>query len=99
MKLAAKVKLETTPEQSSALIDTLKRTNEICNSISAEAWKAQVFKQFAIHKLAYYSAKEMSGLTSQILVRAISKVADAYKLDKKVQRTFRPTGSGHPRNP
>ena len=54
---------------------------------------AQAFQQFAIHKLTYYSAKEKSGLASQILVRAISKVADAYKLDKKVQRTFRPTGS------
>jgi putative transposase len=93
MKLAAKVKLATTPEQSSALLDTLKQTNEICNWISAEAWKAQSFQQFAIHKLAYYSAKEQSGLTSQIVVRAISKVADAYKLDKKVRRTFRPTGS------
>jgi putative transposase len=93
VKLAAKVKLATTPEQSGALLDTLKRTNEICNSISGEAWKAQAFQQFAIHKLAYYSAKEKSGLTSQILVRAISKVADAYKLDKKTQRTYRPTGS------
>jgi putative transposase len=93
MKLAAKVKLATTQEQSCALLYTLKRTNEICNSISGEAWKAQAFQQFAIHKLAYYSAKEKSGLTSQILVRAIAKVADAYKLDKKSQRSFRPTGS------
>src|ERR1035438_6579086 len=93
MKLAAKVKLATTPEQSSALLDTLKRTNEICNWISGEAWKAQAFQAFAIQKLVYHPAKETSGLTSQILIRAISKVADAYKLDKKVERTFRPTGS------
>ena len=28
-----------------------------------------------------------------MLVRSVAKVADAYKLDKKTKRTFRPLGS------
>ena len=34
-----------------------------------------------------------SGLTAQVIVRCIGKVADAYKLDKRTQRTFQPTGA------
>lgn len=88
MKLAAKVKLTTTAEQSSALLDTLKRTNEICNWISAEAWKAQAFQAFAIQRSVYHPAKKGSGLASQILIRAISKVADAYGFSHGVVYCF-----------
>ena len=37
--------------------------------------------------------KEAFNLSAQIVVRAIAKVADAYKLDKKAQRTFRKHGA------
>jgi hypothetical protein len=93
MKLAAKVKPAATPEQSRALPETLKRTNETCDRIPERAWEAQTFKQFAIHRLVYYPARERSGLTAQVVARAIPKVSDPYKPDRKAQRTFRPTGS------
>ncbi|MBK7454491.1 MAG: hypothetical protein IPJ46_12450 [Anaerolineales bacterium] len=32
-------------------------------------------------------------MTAQVVVRCISKVADAYKLDRKVKRTFKPHGA------
>ncbi len=35
----------------------------------------------------------MFGLTAQVVVRCISKVADAYKLDRKVKRTFKSHGA------
>jgi putative transposase len=93
MKLAAKVKLAATPEQSRALLDTLKRANETCDWVSERAWGSQTFQQFAIHKLTYYPARDRSGLSAQMVARAISKVADSYKIDKKVRRTFRSGGS------
>lgn len=92
MKLTAKVKLKPTPEQRQFLLATLETTNAACNEISEIAWQNRTFNQFGLHKLVYNSIRESTGLTAQVVVRAISKVADAYKLDKKTKRTFRPYG-------
>ena len=93
MKLIAQIKLLPTPEQAQALRKTLEVANAACNSISEQAWESQTFKQFPIHKLTYYAVKEMFGLSAQVVVRCISKVADAYKLDRKVKRIFKPHGA------
>lgn len=93
MKLTAQVKLVVTPEQAQNLSETLERANAACDFISAWAWANQTFGQFAIHKGVYAQARERFSLSSQMVVRCIAKVADAYKLDKRAQRTFRSTGS------
>jgi putative transposase len=94
VKLTAKVKLSTMAGSSfSALTETLHTANACCDWISARAWKAKTFGQFALHKLTYASARERFGLSAQIVVRCIGKVSDAYKLDKKVKRTFWPDGA------
>jgi len=41
-----------------------------------------------MHRLFYGEARERFGLYAQAVVRAMSKVADAYKLDKETARTF-----------
>ena len=46
-----------------------------------------------MHKLPYYDTKEAFGLSAQLVVRCIAKVADAYKLDRKTRRTFKPHGA------
>ncbi len=92
MKLTAKVKLQPTPDQYVALLATLETTNAACNEISQVAWQHQAFNQFGLHKLTYNSIRQSTGLTAQVVVRAISKVADAYKLDRKTKRTFKPQG-------
>lgn len=91
MTLTAKVKLETGDAQ--LLLRTLEAANECADWISEQAWKAQTFGQYAIHKLTYAEAWRRSGLTAQVVIRLISKVADAYKLDRKTQRTFRAHGA------
>ena len=53
----------------------------------------KIFNQFKIHKEVYHKIKGSSDLSAQILVRCISKVADAYKLDKKTKRVFKPLSS------
>ena len=93
MKLIAQIKLLPTPEQGLALRKTLEVANAACNYISDQAWESQTFRQFPLHKLTYYSVKEIFDLTAQMVVRAISKVADAYKLDRKAKRTFKPHGA------
>jgi len=92
MKLTAKVKLNPTDEQHRYLLQTLETTNAACNEISGVAWVNQTFNQYGLQKLVYKSIRESTGLTAQVVVRAISKVADAYKLDKETRRAFKQRG-------
>jgi putative transposase len=93
VKLIAQVKLNPTKEQAKLLRQTLERANSACNAISEIAWKNGMFKQFSLHKLAYASIRERFDLSAQVTVRAIAKVADAYKLDTKTFRRFKPLGA------
>jgi putative transposase len=88
MKLIAQIQLLPSPGQVNALRKTLEVANSACNYISTQAWDSKTFKQFPLHKLTYYAVKEMFKLTAQVVVRVISKVADAYKIDHKTKRTF-----------
>lgn len=92
MKLTLKIKLLPTSEQAGVLIQTMREANAVCNAISDVAWQNKVFNQFKIHNLCYHGFKSTFNLSSQMLVRCIGKVADAYKLDKKTKRTFKPLG-------
>jgi putative transposase len=93
MRLTIQLKLQPTPEQADALTRTLERANEACNYISRVAWETKTFRQFAVHKLVYQPARETFELAAQLTVRCIAKVADAYKLDKKVMRSFSSHGA------
>src|SRR5262245_11625102 len=93
MKLTLHLKLQPTPSQADALRRTLEMANAACDYISQVAFSTQTFRQFAIHKLTYQAARETFGLAAQLTVRCISKIADAYKLDRKTQRTFQPHGA------
>jgi IS605 OrfB family transposase len=92
MKLTAAVKLLPTADQHIALRETLGRANAACNWISEQAWGKQVFGRVPVHHLTYYAVRE-TGLGAQMAVRCIGKVADAYKLDRKRQRRFKPHGA------
>jgi len=91
--VTAQLKLGPTATQASALARTLVACNAACDAISTVAWDSKTFRQFDLHKLCYRRTREEFGLSAQAAVRCISKVADAYKLDKKAKRTFRANGS------
>lgn len=93
MKLTLKIKLLPTRAQGDVLLKTIERVNASCNYISEQAFKEKKFNQIKLHHITYYKVREKFNLPSQLAVRAISKVADAYKLDKKVQRKFRLRGA------
>ncbi|MBI4553381.1 MAG: IS200/IS605 family element transposase accessory protein TnpB [Candidatus Latescibacteria bacterium] len=93
MKLTAQVKLAPTPDQAAALTKTLETANRACTAIAAWAWQHQTFGQYAIHQGVYREVKVRFGLTAQMGVRCIAKVADAYKLDRTRPRTFKRHGS------
>ena len=92
MKLTLKIKLLPTDEQADLLLDTMKQANTVCNAISDVAWQEKIFNNFKLHHKVYHSYKATFNLSSQMLIRQIAKVADAYKLDKKVKRQFKPLG-------
>jgi putative transposase len=93
MKLIVNIKLKPLEMQSDALIETLKEANKACDWISKEAFANKVFKQFNLHKIVYHAVKDTFNLSAQMVVRAISKVADSYKIQTVRQTTFKPTGS------
>lgn len=93
MKLTLQIKLLPSVEQAEYLKKTISVFNEACNTISTIAWERRCFRQFNLQKEVYYSIKDTYGLSAQLVVRAISKVADAYKIDKKKQRKFREFGA------
>jgi len=93
MKLTLKIKLLPTDEQANLLLGTMKEANTVCNAMSDVAWEKKVFNNFKLHHETYYSCKAAFNLSSQMLIRCVAKVADSYKLDKKIKRQFRPLGS------
>lgn len=91
MKLIAQVRLQPSDEQGEALKRTLELANAACDYLSALAWEARVFGQYALQKLAYYDVRaQFPELSSQVVVRCIARVADAYKLDHRTRRKFGP---------
>jgi len=93
MKLTLQIKLLQTEDQAKSLLATLKESNGACNKISDVAWEKRTFNQFKLHHLVYHTLKKSSRLSAQMLVRCISKVVDAYKLDRKQKRPFRLLGA------
>jgi len=93
MRLTIQLQLQPTPKQAEVLRRTLATANAACDFISRVAWVTQTFRQFALHRLTYGAVREQFGLAAQLAVRCIAKVADAYKLKRKTQRTFQPLGA------
>ncbi|HEX9440179.1 MAG TPA: transposase [Roseiflexaceae bacterium] len=93
VKLTIQLKLLPTAAQADALRRTLSTANAACDYISAVAWQTRTFGKFALQKLCYQEVRETFNLTAQMVIRALSKVADAYKLDTNTKRTFRSTSA------
>lgn len=93
MKLTLQIKLLSTKEQAISLLNTLKESNSACNEISKTAWENKTFNQYQLHHKTYHLIKNAYNLSAQMVIRCISKVANSYKLDKKVQRIFKPLGA------
>lgn len=93
MKLIAQIRLNPTPEQAAYLLQTLEAANALCNRISDFAWDNKTYSAFNLHKALYHTLRAETGITAQVVVRMFAKVSDAYKLDKKHKRTFKPHGA------
>ena len=93
MKLTVQVKLLPAVEQAASLKTTMETANAAADRLSELAWNAGEFRRFPLHKLGYRTLRDEFPLSSQVVCLLTAKVADAYKLDRAVQRRFRPHGS------
>jgi hypothetical protein len=91
--LVAQIQILPTPGQAPLLEATLRRANAAAGVLSGVAWERRSFGRRALQKAAYHQVRESSGLSAQVVTRLIAKVADAYRLDKKVRREFAPLGA------
>jgi putative transposase len=89
VKVVSQVKLLASPEQAAALAETLALCNRAANLVSTIAWITRTFRQYDLQQSVYTRLKDM-GLSAQPSIRTIKKVADAYAVDRKVRRGFRP---------
>ena len=80
-------------EQAALLRQTLETINRACDYVSERAWEARIFGKYRLQSLVYRDVRERFGLSAQVVVRLVQKVADAYKLDRRTKRTFKPTGA------
>ena len=93
MNLTLLIKLQPTADQMQALRHTMERVNAACNTMAETAFGEHTANKIRLQKLVYAEIRETFGLSAQMTVRAISKVAEAYKRDKTVKPTFRPQGA------
>jgi IS605 OrfB family transposase len=93
MLLTVKAKLIATDEQSNSLLKTMEKFNEACNYISDFAYQNKIFGKLAIQKHLYYEIREKFNLSAQMTVRAVGKVTESYKVDKKTNHIFEPHGA------
>lgn len=68
---------------------TFARCNEAATWLAQVGLDASVFRQFDLHKLAYSDIRSHFGLSAQMTVRTIAKVADAFKVNRETAPVFR----------
>ncbi|WP_370573942.1 RNA-guided endonuclease InsQ/TnpB family protein [Methanomethylovorans sp.] len=88
MLLTVKVKLYPSEKQHSMLLNTMGQFNKACNYISEVTWTNRVFGKIGIQKLVYRDVRNTFGLSAQMVVRAIGKVSESYKVDKSKKHEF-----------
>jgi IS605 OrfB family transposase len=89
MKQTLMIKLAPTPEQYNSLLKTMRQFNEACNYISQISSNTFTFGQYHLQHKVYNYIREHYSLSAQMAVRAIAKVSESYKIDRKSLHRFR----------
>lgn len=93
MKQTLIVKLDTTKEQHSAILETMHKFNEACNYIAEIAFKMGTANKIELQKVVYYDVRDKFELSAQLAIRAIAKVCENFKRDKTIKPKFKSTGA------
>jgi len=87
------VKLSPDNEQHIVLHETMRKFNEACNYIAEVAFSNRTANKVKLQKIVYYKVRRVFGLSAQLCIRAIAKVAEAYKRDKSIKPKFKDNGA------
>lgn len=93
MKQTMLLKLVPTKDQYQALLEVMRMFNKAANYVASVAFAEKTANKFALQKVVYGELRTTYKLPSQLAIRCISKVSEAYKRDKSIQPTFRPEGA------
>ena len=86
-------KLEYSPLQAQHFEETLKAFADACNFVADYSRANKEMKQFSLHKACYADVRARFSLPANLAVRAIARVAVAFKDKKKRGSTFDPTSA------
>lgn len=95
------IKLNTTQEQRTILLQLQKAFNDACNQIVPIAAENRCWNRFALHHLVYYKIRHATGLGAQMVCNATRAVCDAIKVlkikkDENIPLiSFKPRASVH----
>lgn len=93
MFVTLKIKLLLDSNQKSKLLETMRVFNDACNFISHLAFEKKIFNKVKLQQECYYEVRDKFKLSAQFVIRAISKVTESYKANKKTLHTFKSTGA------
>jgi IS605 OrfB family transposase len=87
MRRTISIKLDTSVEQNTALMQLQGVFNQTCNTVASIAMKNRCWNRVALHHLSYYQIRTgQATLGSQMVCNAIRTVCDAYKV-LKIKKT------------
>ena len=89
MNLTLQIQLLPEPDQARKLRATVERFNEAANWLAGEAFDRKTANKILLQKLCYAELRERFGLSSQMAVRCIAQVCEAYERDKDKRPRFR----------
>lgn len=78
LRMKLTVQLLPTPEQKTALLETMARFNAAATYAAQVGFDAGVFGQVSLHHLAYAAIRTRFGLSAQMAVRAIAKAVECF---------------------
>lgn len=93
MKLTLMCKLLPDADQARLLDETMAVFNTACNYVSAHVHILGTVSKFRIQKVVYYDVRSRFGLSAQMTLLVIRKVAEVYKRDRSRLHRFRSDGA------
>jgi putative transposase len=86
MKQTIALKLETTPQQFDALLETMQAFNAGCDYVAAVAFEHNSANKIALQPFVYGELRSRFKLSSQMAVRCIGKACEAFKSARSLHR-------------
>jgi IS605 OrfB family transposase len=67
--------------------------NAACDDISKDAYESKTFNKYRLQHAFYYRIREQYKLPAQLAIRAISKVVEGYRAERRHLHAFHPHGA------